>query len=88
MDEIMKTIEECPIENLIFCYQKDGRVKSYLKGEDSNDCLNMALMVVLQIIKDQVKNGEDPEELRVSLYYAINRIFDEMTILEEDDNGN
>lgn len=84
MDEIMKTIKECPIENLIFCYLKDGRVKSYLKGEDSNDCMNMALMVVLQIIKDQVKEGEDPEELRVSLYYAINKIFDEVTILEDD----
>lgn len=83
MDEIMKTIEECPIENLIFCYLKDGRVISYLKGEDSNDCLNMALMVILQIVRDQVKDGEDPEELRVSLYYAINKIFDEV-----DDNGN
>ena len=88
MDEIMKTIEECPIENLIFCYLKDDRMRSYLKGEDSNVCLNMALMVILKIVQDQVKDGEDPEELRVSLYYAINRIFDEVTILEEDDNGN
>ena len=85
MDEIMKTIEECPIENLIFCYLKDDRIRSYLKGEDSNVCLNMALMVILKIVQDQVKDGEDPEKLRVSLYYAINRIFDE---LEEDDNGN
>ena len=83
MDEIMKTIEECPIENLIFCYLKDDRIRSYLKGEDSNVCLNMALMIILKIVQDQVKDGEDPEELRVSLYYAINRIFDEV-----DDNGN
>ena len=60
MDEIMKTIEECPIENLIFCYLKDNKMRSYLKGEDSK---------VL--------------ELRVSLYYAINKIFDEV-----NDNGN
>ena len=83
MDEIMKTIEECPIENLIFCYLKDDRIRSYLKGEDSNVCLNMALMIILKIVQDQVKDGEDPEELRVSLYYAINKIFDEV-----DDNGN
>ena len=83
MDEIMKTIEECPIESLIFCYLKDGRVISYLKGEDSNDCLNMALMVVLQIVQDQVKDGENREELRVDLHRAINKIFDEVK-----DNGN
>ena len=83
MDEIMKTIEECPIENLIFSYLKDDRIRSYLKGEDSNVCLNMALMIILKIVQDQVKDGEDPEELRVRLYYAINKIFDEV-----DDNGN
>lgn len=82
MDEIMKTIEECPIENLIFCYLKDDRIRSYLKGEDSNVCLNMALIIILKIIQDQVKDGEDPEKLRVSLYYAINRIFDK---LEDED---
>ena len=83
MDEILKTIEECPIENLIFCYLKDNKMRSYLKGEDSKVCLNMALMVILKIVQDQVKDGEDPLELRVSLYYAINKIFDEV-----NDNGN
>lgn len=89
MDEIMKTIEECPIENLIFCYLKDGRVKTYMKGDGSDNCLNMALMIVRQIVRDQVKeDGENPEELRVDLYYAVNKIIDDVKALEDDDNGN
>ena len=78
VDEILKAIKECPIENIIFSYMKDSNVKSYLKSEDPEICLNMALLVVRHVIRDQVNDGYNPDVLRIQLLQAVNKFFDEV----------
>lgn len=84
MDEIIETLRESPLENIIFSYTENETVNHFLRGKTSDHCLNLALMVVKNLVAQEVlEEGEDPEELRVSLYRAIDRIFDEVK-----DNGN
>ena len=81
MEEIMKAIDECQLENLIFCYVQDGVMKALMKGEDSDNCMRMVLSLVRRIVRDQVnKEGDDANMLRVKLIQAINKIIEEVKI--------
>lgn len=79
MDEILKAIDECKLENIIFCYMQNGVLKAWMKGEGSDKCMNMVLSLLKPIVRDQVtKEGDDADMLRVKLLQAVNKIIEEV----------
>ena len=81
MDEIAKVfdkiMDEYPVKNFVFAYESDGIVRSCVKGETPETCMNLGLTMILHMVKDLIGEGIDPDVIRSALLQAVDRIMEE-----------
>lgn len=75
MDELMKRLEESPIENIVIAWKEGDHAKSLCKCESRAEGMNLGFHI-LQSVAEELMDDHTPDEVRYLLHEAVGRMMD------------